>query len=99
MSQDAGGKSEPQPIDVPAVVVQTMDFFAALAWQKLGLQPDMGTGKTEMDLKQARLAIDATAALAGVIEPELEDEADKRNVHNIVRDLRINFVEKSGAKP
>jgi hypothetical protein len=41
------------------------------------------------------LAIDAAAALAGVIEPQLEDDADRRRVQNLVRDLRVNYVQKA----
>ena len=97
MPDDAGGQTTAEPIDVSQTLAQTLDFFAALAWQKLGLQPDFGTGVVAMDLKQAKLAIDAAAALSSVLEPQLDDE-DKRSVQNLVRDLRINYVEKSGAK-
>lgn len=97
MPDDAGGQTPAEPIDVSQTLAQTLDFFAALAWQKLGLQHDFATGAIAMDLKQAKLAIDTAAALASVLEPELDDE-DKRNVQNLVRDLRINYVEKSGAK-
>lgn len=70
------------------------DQMAALAWQKLGLQPDMVTGQIVKDLEQAKVAIDLTSHLASFIEPRLDEES-KRRIHNLVRDLRINYVEKA----
>lgn len=83
-----------QPVDVREVLAFMIDQTAGFAWQKLGLQPDMATGAIHRDLAQARIAIDATAALSGVLEPNLDDE-DRRQLQNLVRDLRVNFVEKS----
>jgi hypothetical protein len=90
MSEDPN----PGPIDVYAVVMTMVDTMAMMAWIKLGLQPDMGTGRLEKDLEQAKLAIDLTSHLAGFIEPKL-DEEDKRRMHALVRDLRMNYVEKA----
>lgn len=75
-----------------------VDQMASIAWQKLGLQPDPMTGKLVKDLAEAKVAIDVTAGLAGFIEPHLDDE-DKRRIHSLIRDLRINYVEhtKEGA--
>jgi len=89
MSEDAS----PGPIDVYAVVMTMVDTMATMAWIKLGLQPDMGTGRLEKDMEQAKLAIDLTTHLAGFIEPKL-DEEDRRRMHSLVRDLRMNYVEK-----
>jgi hypothetical protein len=95
MSDDAGQQA--QPIDVFEALATSLDLFAALAWQKMGLQPDMATGRLAPDMKQAKAAVDTAVALAAVLEPALEDDADKRRVQNLVRDLRLNYVEKSGA--
>jgi hypothetical protein len=73
-----------------------LDQMAGVAWQKLGLQPDMVTGQIEPNLEQARVAIDVVSFLAGRLEPQL-DEDDKRQVQSLVRDLKINFVQKGGA--
>jgi hypothetical protein len=86
--------SEAKPISVYDVIMVMVDNMAMLAWQKLGLQADMMTGKLEKDLAQAKVAIDLTTHLASFIEPNL-DEDDKRRMHTLVRDLRINYVEKS----
>ena len=73
-----------------------LDQMAGVAWQKLGLQPDMVTGQIEPNLEQARVAIDVVSFLAGRLDPQL-DEDDKRQVQSLVRDLKINFVQKGGA--
>jgi hypothetical protein len=70
------------------------DQLAAVAWQKLGLQPDPMLGKVEQNLEEAKLAIDLTSHLASFLQPRL-DEEDKRQMHNLIRDLRINYVEKT----
>lgn len=84
----------PEPVDVYSVIMTMVDTMAAIAWSKLGLQPDLATGKIEQDMEQAKVAIDLTTHLASFIEPQL-DEEDKRRIHGLVRDLRMNFVEKS----
>ena len=72
-----------------------LDQMAGVAWQKLGLQPDMVTGQIEPNLEQARVAIDVVSFLAGKLEQQL-DEDDKRQIQSLVRDLKINFVQKGG---
>lgn len=87
--------SDPQePLSVYTVVTFMVDQMAAVAWQKLGLQPDMITGTLHKDLPQAKVAIDIATHLASFIEPQL-DEGDRRRIHDLVRDLRLNFVERS----
>lgn len=83
-----------QPIDVFQFVAVMTEQLASIAWQKMGLQPDMSTGQIHKDLPQCKAAIDATAALSAIVEPQL-DEPDRRQLQNLVRDLRINFVEQS----
>jgi len=77
-------------------VAVLLDQMAGVAWQKLGLQPDMVTGQIEPNLDQARVAIDVVSFLAGKLEDQL-DEDDRRHVQSLVRDLKINFVQKGGA--
>jgi hypothetical protein len=73
-----------------------LDQMAGVAWQKLGLQPDMVTGKIEPDLDQARVAIDVVSFLSNKLEPQL-DEDDRLQIQSLVRDLKIIFVQKGGA--
>lgn len=84
----------PESVDVYTIIVTMVDTMATIAWMKLGLQPDMASGRLEKDLEQAKVAIDLTTHLASFVEPQLDDE-DKRRIHGLVRDLRMNFVEKS----
>lgn len=82
------------PLSVYDVLVVLTDQLAAIAWQKLGLQPDPLTGQMNLDLEEAKVAIDLTSHLASFVQPRL-DEEDQRQMHNLIRDLRINYVEKS----
>lgn len=84
-------KTPPSVYDILMFMVEQM---AAVSWQKLGLQPDMVTGQLEQNLTEARVAIDVTAYMAGQLESRLDDD-DKRRIHGLVRDLRINFVQKN----
>jgi hypothetical protein len=85
---------ELKAVSVYDVVIAMVDQMSAIAWQKLGLQPDFMTGKLEKNLEEAKVAIDLTTHLASFIEPRLEDD-DKREIHNLVRNLRLNYVEKA----
>ena len=82
-----------EPLSVYDFITIKVAQMAGFAWQKLGLQPDVMTGKIMPDMEEAKVAIDLTAHLASFIEPRL-DEDDKRRIHGLVRDLRINYVEK-----
>jgi len=97
MSQEDASQTQDQPaapLSVYDVLVVMTDQLAALAWQKLGLQPDPLTGKVDKNMEEAKVAIDLTSHLASFVQPRL-DEEDKRQMHNLIRDLRINYVEKS----
>ena len=91
----------PQNPEAPRGPLSVYDFLvvmtaqlAAIAWQKLGLQPDPLTGQVHKNLEEAKVAIDLTTHLASFVQPRLDDE-DQRQMHNLIRDLRINYVEKS----
>lgn len=81
------------PIDVNEVIAIMLDNMASIAWQKLGLQPDPMTGTIAKDLGQAKMAIDAASALSELIQGVVDD-ADRRSLQNLIRDLRVNYVEK-----
>lgn len=83
---------EKAPVNVYEFLAVMVDQVAAIAWQKMGLQPDFVTGKIEKDMTQCKAAVDAVAALAQIVDPQLDDN-DKRQMQNLVRDLRMNFVE------
>jgi len=79
--------------DILAILIEQM---ASVSWQKLGLQHDAMTGKIEPNYVEAKVAIDVTAGLVQQLESQL-DEEDKRKLHGMLRDLRINYVQKSQA--
>lgn len=93
MAEEEGVKTT-EPISVYAVLTAFVDQMAMVAWQKLGLQPDLLTRTIHKDLDEAKIAIDVTTHLASFIEPKL-DEEDRKRIHNLIRDLRVNFVEQS----
>jgi len=95
MSDTTQTENKPaNPISVYDVVVAMTDQMAALAWQKLGLQPDMLTGQISANLEEAKVAIDLTTHLATFVEPRLEED-DQRELHNLIRNLRLNYVQKA----
>lgn len=83
-----------EPISVYTVIALMVDQLASVAWQKLGLQPDPVTGGLHKDLNEAKVSIDLVGHLSSLLEHKLDDE-DRRRLHSLVRDLRLNFVEKA----
>ncbi len=81
-----------EPLSVYAHLMMMVDQMSTVAWQKLGLQPDILTGRIAPNLPEAKVAIDVTTHLASFIEPQLDDD-DKRRMHSLVRDLRMNYVQ------
>lgn len=90
----ADGAEERKSLQVDDYMGIVLEQGAAIAWQKLGLQPDIVTGAIEQDLEQAKTIIDFVAHTAEFVEPRL-DESDRREVQNLVRNLRINYVERA----
>ncbi len=85
---------EARPLDVYDVIAIALDQFAGIAWQKLGLQPDPMTNQIDLDLGQAKIAIDIAANLSDHLEGSL-DEDDRRELHILIRNLRLNYVQKA----
>ena len=88
---DEAPKSPPSVFDHLALM---LDQMAAVSWQKLGLQPDPITSKMDRNLHEAKVAIDTSAFLANALEQNL-DEEDRKRVHSLITNLRINFVQKT----
>ncbi len=87
---------ERAPTRVHDLVAALMEPVIEVAWMKLGLRPDPATGAIAADLGEAKVAIDLAAHLGGILEPELDGE-DRRQVQNVVRDLRLNYVSRAAA--
>jgi hypothetical protein len=82
-------------IEVPTMLQIVAAQLAEVAWQKMGLRADPFTNRVEKDIAQARLAIDALAALLGVLLPHVEGQP-ARDLQSLLTDLRLNFVRQSG---
>lgn len=91
---DEAAKSPTEALSVYDHIVMMVEQMAAVSWQKLGLQPDLLSGKIAPDLAEAKVAIDVTTLLAGLIENRF-DEADRRRLQGLITDLRINYVQKT----
>ena len=85
---------EKKSLDVYEYAAEMLDVWASIAWSKLGLTPDILGGSVGMDLAQAKVAINIASFLAETVEGRLDDE-DRRRVQGLVRDLKINYVQKS----
>jgi hypothetical protein len=86
--------TEPAPASVYDYLAAAIQQMAHICWVKLGTQRDAVSGKFDKNFGEAKVAIDAVAALAKLLEPQL-DESDQRQLQSLLRDLRINFVQKS----
>ena len=71
-----------------------LSLLAAKAWEGMGLVASPLTSKVEKNLDEARLAIDAYAAVLDVVRTRTE-ESPRREMENLLTTLRLNFVEKS----
>jgi hypothetical protein len=97
---EPGQPSEQVPtLDAYSAVRWCIAFLTAQAWQWMGLVADPASGQVRKDLAQARLSIDSVAGLVnalasppglGRIEP-----AERRELENLVSNLRLNFVNQS----
>lgn len=86
-------EEEKIPIDIYDFVTVMADQSAEIAWIKLGLRPDPMTGDFTKDVAQAKVAIDLLAHLSAIMDPRLDD-ADRRELQNMVSSLRLNYVQK-----
>lgn len=96
LTEDAAEAGEPlAAIDVYAVLRLAIAQLAGVAWQMMGLQPDPFTKEVRKDAAQARVAIDATAALVEHLKPHLHGQ-EARDYQTLLTDLRLNFVSHTG---
>lgn len=98
-SPEAPGGAGPQAVPFGALpaadlLVWNLSLLAAKAWEGMGLVPSPLTNKVEKNLEEARLAIDAFAAIFEVLRVRIEEQT-RREMETLLTNLRINFVEKS----
>ena len=92
-------ESAPQTIPVGALATRDLlawflGLLAAKAWEGMGLVPNPGTNKIQKDLQDARIAIDAYAAIFEAVRAQVDDQP-RREMETLLTTLRLNFVEKS----
>jgi hypothetical protein len=80
------------PMDVYALLKTTIGMLSNGAWGWMGLSPNPFTGEMERDMAQAKIAIDCVTYLVAQVDPHLE-EADRREMQNVVSMLRVNYVQ------
>lgn len=107
-SGDAGSAPDSQPdeefesdmppmeVTVQGVLRFSIEMLSNRAWVSMGLSPNPMTGKIERDLDEARRAIDVLGALAPHVEAGAEPQ-EKRDLRNLLADLRVNFLRQSGS--
>ena len=94
---EGGGESQTVPLAALAaadLLTSFLSLMAMKAWEGMGLVANPMTGKTEKNLGDARLAIDAYAAILELLRPRVDDAA-RREMDNALTMLRVNFVDKS----
>ena len=80
------------PMDVYSLLGTTVGLLANSAWAWLGLVPNPFSGQMERDFAQARVAIDTVAFLVGQLESHVGEE-ERREMQNLIANLRINYVQ------
>ncbi len=80
--------------DIYAVLAMFLGELRSLAWLRMGLVANPGTGQIERDMPQAKVAIDTVAFLAQQLEPTVPAE-DRLPLRALVSDLQMNYVEQT----
>ena len=75
-----------------ALLIELVLIFQQSAWQGLGKIANPATGKTELQLPQARHAIDMLAMLETKTRGNLS-EAEQSFLANALTQLRLNYVD------
>ena len=79
-------------------IYDTLRFMIGIlnqaAWMHLGLVVPPGATEPRTDLGQARVAIDALEALAGLLRADSASD-EQREMESVLANLRINYVKKA----
>ena len=81
-------------VNVKDMTLYNMSVLASQAWHHLGLVPIPGVDRSEVDLEQAKMAIDLFDANLNVISSYLEKDTTK-HLKQTLMDLQLNYVNKS----
>ncbi len=91
-AEDRSAETAETPMDTTSLLRWCVSLLAANAWQRMGLIPDPATKKIERNFEDARLAIDAVAALMEQLRVRLGD-SERRQLEALLTDLRMNFLQ------
>lgn len=94
VSAESGADAERVPLQAADLLRWCVSLLATSAWQAMGLLPDQTTKKTERNLDDARLVIDATGSLIEHLRPRVE-ASERRELETLLANLRLNFVEQT----
>lgn len=92
----AQGSEEEAEADVLSLLMYVLSLLGASAWQHLGLVMSPVTKQVKQNLPQARLAIDTFEAILDKAAPGL-DESTANQLRQSLRDLKVNYIERSRA--
>lgn len=97
-AKSEGGQSpnagEMPPVDIYSLINSFIGILVPQTWQWLGLIKNPVTDKLEIDLQQARVAIDTISLLIGQLEARITP-AEYRELQAVISDLRLNYVQQS----
>ena len=82
---------------VKDIATYNLSLYAGQAWHHLGLVPIHGGAVPQLDLDQAKLAIDLFEANLNVLSPHL-DKGLGKDLRRTLMDLQMNYINKSQKK-
>lgn len=89
--EDKGRKRLKKPLKVRDFLLVSLISLREKAWAYLGALSHEETGEKLVDLKEARLAIDALDAILNLIKTSISDE-EKKALELDLANLRLNYV-------
>lgn len=92
--QDDGSMPPHPKLGARDRMLMCLDILGQGAWIALGLHADPATNEVTENLAEAKAMIDSLAAVATAVEP-LVDGPLKREIRNLVTDLRANYVRRA----
>ena len=81
-------------ITVYSLLRMSLGMYAEQAWIHMGVRMDPNKQTTETNLPLSQVAIDTAAFIAEKLQPDLDD-AEKREIEQLLANLRINFVQRA----
>jgi hypothetical protein len=86
------------PRNVKDILYGTLLMLTELAWERIGLRANPSTGKVEVDIAQAKMAIDTVAFIVDQLAPSAPAD-QRRDLSTLVANLKINFAKQAQASP